>query len=127
MNFIRIIALGVLLVAGGAQAEEGKKKTPPTAEPVTPPITSAEAPKTCADQCLMMEKLLLEPCKKGAGANKQAQQGCANTTRQMVNACNGSCREKGRIDKQYILERMKPPAGYKPSEGSSNEGEGDAH
>jgi hypothetical protein len=128
VNAIRIIALSVLLVAGGALAE-GKKKAAPQPEPVKPQITAADKPKNCADQCKVMEKMLLDPCKQGAGANKAAQQACANNTKQIVDACYGSCKEKGRLDKQYIMERMKPPAGYKPQGGSSGgeEGEGDAH
>lgn len=128
MNAIRIIALSALLVAGGALAE-GKKKAAAQPEAIKPPVTAADKPKTCADQCKVMEKMLLEPCKKGAGASQRAQQSCASQTRQMVDACNGSCKEKGRIDKQYMMEHVKPPAGYKPKEGSqkSTEGEGDAH
>ena len=127
MNAIRIIALGALLLAGGALAE-GKKKAEAKPEVVKPTVTAADKPKTCADQCMVMEKMLLEPCKKGAGASKRAQQACASNTNQMVEACYGSCKEKGRIDKQYMMEHVKPPAGYKPKEArQSTEGEGDAH
>lgn len=128
MNAIRIIALSVLLVAGGALAE-GKKKAAPPQGPAKPLVTAADKPKSCADQCQLMEKMMLDPCKQGAGSNKAAQQACASNTKKMVDACYGSCKDKGRIDKQYILERMKPPAGFKAKEGSSSgeEGEGDAH
>jgi hypothetical protein len=128
VNAIRIVALSALLLAGGALAE-GKKKAAAQPESVSVPISEADKPKTCADQCQLMEKMLLDPCKKGAGTNKRAQQSCANSTKQMVDACHGSCKEKGRIDKQYIMEHIKPPAGYKPKDASSGseEGEGDAH
>ncbi len=128
MNFIRIIALSVLLVAGGALAQ-GKKKEAPQPAPVKPPITSADKPKSCADQCQLMEKMLVDPCKQGAGNNKSAQQACATNAKQIVDACNSSCKEKGRIDKQYIMERMRPPAGYKAKAESSGgeEDPGDAH
>lgn len=128
MNAIRIIALSVLLVAGGALAQ-GKKKAESQPATVKPPITAADKPKSCADQCQLMEKVLLDPCKQGAGTNKAAQQACATNTKQVVDACHSSCKEKGRIDKQYIMERMKPPAGYKAKAESSGsaEGEGDAH
>ncbi|WP_224360343.1 hypothetical protein [Hyalangium versicolor] len=125
MNAIRIVALSVLLAAGGSLAE-GKKKTaeqPKTPEPV---LTEADKPKTCTDQCEMMEKLMVEPCKKGANsANKQARQMCSDQAKQVVDACYGSCKDKGQVDKQYIMERIKMPAGYKPESGGS--GGDDAH
>lgn len=129
MNAIRIIALGVLLTAGGALAQ-AKKKTAEPAQPKTvkPVVTEADAPKSCEDQCKVMEKVLTDPCKQGAGTNKQAQQACANNSKQVVDACYGSCKEKGRIDKQYIMERIKPPAGYKAAkEKAAKEGDGDGH
>jgi hypothetical protein len=111
VNVIRILAVSVLLVAGGALAQ-GKKKQ---AQPEVPesPLTAADKPKTCDDQCKVMEKLLVDPCKKGAGDNKAALQACTKNAMQVVDACYGSCKEKGRLDKQYILERVKPPPGYK--------------
>ncbi len=122
MNAIRIIALSVVLAAGGALAQ-GKKKTPP---PMPKPIlTEKDIPKTCADQCKVMEKVLVEPCKKGAGNNKAAQQACGKNSKQVVDACYGSCRDKGRVDKQYVLERIKPPKGYKPPQGGEEFEEGD--
>lgn len=113
MNAIRVIALSVLLAAGTALAEEGSAKKASKPAVPKPVITQADRPKSCADQCKLLEKAMLEPCKKGAGKSKSAQKSCGERTQRMVDACNGSCREKGRIDKQYMLERVKPPRGYK--------------
>lgn len=138
MNALRIIALSVLLASGGALAqgspkhltEKQKKQMPNIPES---PLTEADKPKTCADQCKVLEKVMVEPCKKGAGTNKQAQQKCQENSKQVVDACYGSCKEKGRVDKQYVMEHIKPPAGYQAAKdaaaknGGGEEGHGDGH
>lgn len=142
MNAFRIIALSVLLASGGALAQSGKSNQKPLTKkqqqqmPNMPesPLTEADRPKTCDDQCKVLEKVMVDPCKKGAGSNKQAQQMCSNNAKQVVDACYGSCKEKGRVDKQYVMERIKPPAGYQAAKdaaakngGGQEEGHGDEH
>jgi len=112
VNMIRIAALSVLLSASVAVAQSKKMKEAQAKTP-KPMLTEKDRPKTCSDQCTLMEKFLTEPCKKGAGENKGAQKSCEQSAQQMVAACEGSCKEKGRIDKQYMMERMKPPPGVK--------------
>jgi hypothetical protein len=143
LNAIPIIALSVLLTAGGAlaqssqgsQSSQSKKKNMPQLP--ESPLTEADRPKTCDDQCKVLEKIMVDPCKKGAGTNKQAQQMCSQNAKQVVDACYGSCREKGKVDKQYVMERIKPPPGYKAAQeaaakanaqgGAKEESHGDAH
>lgn len=134
MNALRIIALSALLASGAALAQHAKQPTAKQQKqmPAIPesPLTEADKPKTCDDQCKVLEKIMTDPCKKGAGSNKQAQQMCEKNSKQMVDACYGSCREKGRVDKQYVMEHIKPPPGYKPSDakkGGAEEGHGDEH
>jgi hypothetical protein len=133
VNFIRIAALSVLLAASlaGAQTkkqkEEAKKAVANAPKPI---ITAADRPKTCPDQCALMKKMILDNCKKGAGENKGAQKRCESTIDNMVDACEGSCREKGRLDKQYMMEHIKPPGGMKvPKDGQkgSESEDDDAH
>jgi hypothetical protein len=122
----------MLLVAGGAMAQ-GQSKKKQTASVPESPLTEADRPKTCDDQCNVMEKIMVEPCKKGSGGNKQAQQMCSNNAKQVVDACRGSCKDLGRIDKEYVLDRIKPPAGYKAAKegdakgGATEEAHGDQH
>ncbi|HYH94531.1 hypothetical protein [Hyalangium sp.] len=130
MNALRIIALSVLLAAGGSLAEDKNQKRPPKPDLPKPVMTAAQKPETCSDQCKLMETAMVEPCKKGAGKSKSAQKSCEKRAQKMVDVCYGSCAEKGRIDKQYMLERIKPPAGYKvPQEGAHGSGQegGDDH
>jgi hypothetical protein len=123
VNVIRVATLSVLLAASVAWAQA--KKPPQPKAPEKPMFTEQDKPKTCSDQCDLMEKFLTEPCKKGAGDNKAAQKDCETNVKQMVNACNGSCKDKGRLDKQYMMERMKPPPGTPlPQGGQQGGGEG---
>jgi hypothetical protein len=98
-----VLLVGVLLGAGLAMA-----KPKPTTQPPPPPVTK-EMPKTCEDQCALMEKTCSDPCKKIKKGSAQAKQACSANCDQMAVACSGSCREKGRIDAQYIMEHIKPP------------------
>jgi hypothetical protein len=120
VNVIRIAALSVLLAASvaGAQSkkeqlQQQKQQQKQQAKAAAATAAATEKPKTCADQCDMMEKFCSDPCKKGAAENKQAQKSCEASCQQVVDLCNGSCKEKGRVDKQYMLERLKPPGGAK--------------
>jgi hypothetical protein len=116
VSSFRIVALSVLLATSASLAATKSTKKYPPPEIPKPILTAADRPKTCADQCKLMEKVMVEPCKKGAGSNKEAQQQCSKRGKDMVDACEGSCKEKGRVDKQYMLERIKPPPGYKPGQ-----------
>lgn len=138
MNAIRVITLSMLLASGGALAQQSqgtasKKQKPQVPNIPESPLTEADRPKTCDDQCRVLEKIMVDPCKKGAGTNKQAQQMCEKNSKQVVDACYGSCKEKGRVDKQYVMEHIKPPPGYKPADaaakkgGGAEEGHGDEH
>jgi hypothetical protein len=138
LNALRIIALSVLLASGGAMAQAAPKKLTEKQQKQMPnipesPLTEADRPKTCADQCKVLEKVMVDPCVKGAGTNKQAQQMCKNNSKQVVDACYGSCKEKGRVDKKYVMEHIKPPAGYQAAKdaaaknGGGEEGHGDGH
>jgi hypothetical protein len=119
VNAIRIAALSVLLAASGALAQ-GKKQVPKLPEPV---ITEKDIPKNCDEQCDLVEKVAASSCLQEA-KTKQAQQKCGEPFAKMVAVCKDSCREKGRIDKQFMMERMKPPPGVKPpKEGSKSKGE----
>jgi len=112
VNVIRIAALGVLLAASVAMAQSKKMKEAKAQTP-KPVISEKDKPKTCSDQCDLMEKFCVDPCKKGAAENKAAQKACEQNCQQVVAACEGSCKEKGRLDKQYMMEHMKPPPGVK--------------
>lgn len=126
MNFLRITFLSVLLAASVAVAQSKKAQKPTT--PPKPPITEADKPKTCDDQCDLIDKVCADPCKKGAGNNKGAQKACEDSCKQMVSVCRGSCRDKGRLDKQYMMERLKPPGGVQiPKEGEGEGGHADEH
>src|SRR5262245_56812090 len=121
------MALSVVQAAGGALAGGPKKaQLPPQQKPI---LTEADKPKTCADQCKVLEKILVEPCKQEAGDKKQ-EQDCVKDSKSMIDACYGSCKEKGRVDKQYVLEHYKPPANYKGAQGGgsgNSEEHDDAH
>jgi len=134
VNVIRIAALSVLLAASvaGAQSKKAKQAAKEAmAKSDQPVLTAKDRPKTCSDQCALMQKMIGDGCKKGAGENKAAQKSCEETANNMVTACQGSCAEKGRIDKQYMMERLKPPGGAKlpqgAKKGSEAEGHDDAH
>jgi hypothetical protein len=136
VNFFRIAALSVLLAASvaGAQTKKQKEEAERAKANVPKPIiTEKDRPKTCTDQCALMKKMIVDNCKKGAGENKAAQKSCEDTVNNMVSACEGSCNEKGRLDKQYIMERLRPPGGVKVPQGGQQQGaggeedHGDAH
>jgi len=125
VNAIRIITLSALLAASVALAQGKKEQMPKPPEPI---ITEKDLPKTCDQQCDLIEKLATSSCVKEAGNNKQAKQDCGKPFAQMMAACKDSCREKGRIDQKFMMERMKPPPGVKPpKEGSKSKGEDHAH
>jgi hypothetical protein len=136
VNVIRIAALSVLLAASAAGAQQQSTKKAKEAAQAElakvskPIVTEKDKPKTCSDQCALMEKVMADSCKKGAGDNKAGQQGCQSFVENMVTTCEGSCAEKGRIDKQYMMERLKPVGGGKMPKGAQSsgaEGEGDEH
>ena len=127
MNAIRIAALSVLLCASAALAQSKKEQPPKLPKPV---LTAKDMPKSCDQQCDMVEKLASHSCVEKAGTNQAAKQKCGKPFAQMTKACKDSCRDKGHIDRQYMMERMKPPPGVKlPKEeskskkGSKSEGE----
>lgn len=124
MNVIRIAALSFMLAASVAGAQTKKEKQQAKAQQPKPMFTEKDVPKTCTDQCELMKKAITEPCKQGAGNNKAAQKSCETDTQQLVDACYGSCKEKGRLDKQYMMERIKP-AGAKMPKGEQGGGEDD--
>ncbi|MDY7231249.1 hypothetical protein [Hyalangium rubrum] len=121
MNFLRITLLSVVLAAGVASAQGKNAQTPK--KPPEPVLTEADMPKTCDDQCTLMDKFCADPCLKGAGANKAAQKACHDNCTKMIDACRGSCREKGRLDKQYMMEKLKPAPGMRPPPGAEEEGD----
>lgn len=128
MNVIRIAALSLMLAASVAAAQTKKEKEQAKAQLPKQMFTEKDIPKTCTDQCDLMKKAIAEPCKQGAGDNKAAQKDCEASTQQLVDVCYGSCKEKGRLDKQYMMERLKPPAGAKvPQGGQQGGGDDDAH
>lgn len=129
MNVIRIAALSVLLAASAAGAQAKKKQQPPPVPEPVVKVTEKDMPKTCGDQCGLIEKFCAEPCKKGAGDNKAAQKSCEASCKSLTDACHGSCKEKGRLDKQYMMERLKPPSGMKlpPGAQQAAEKEGEDH
>ena len=130
MNVIRIAALSVLLAASvaGAQTKKAKQAAQEALKKSDQPVlTEKDRPKTCSDQCGLMEKMIVDSCKKGAGENKAAQKSCEDTVKNMVTACEGSCAEKGRIDKQYMMERLKPPGGVKVPQGAKKGSESEGH
>lgn len=99
---LRVLMMGSLVWVGGAAW--AKKPAPP---PPPKPITT-KAPKNCQEQCDLVEKMCTEPCGKMKGS-PQAKQACSSQCKQVADACGGSCKEKGKIDDQYIMERIKPP------------------
>jgi len=112
---IRTLALCLGLSAGGAFAAPTKKEAakPPTATP--PKIT--KVPETCQEQCDLLAQMCTDPCAKSK--MPQAKAACEANCDKMVIACDGSCREKGRIDGQYMKEHIKmpkPPPGVKVKE-----------
>jgi hypothetical protein len=141
VNVSRIIALCALLAASLAGAQESAKARKEREARKAAAVelaktgqsmpTKIEKPKTCADQCGLMRTMMTENCKKGAGSNKQAQKSCEKLAQDTADTCEGSCAEKGRIDKQYMMERMKPPSGVKlPKDAlkdSGGEAKDDAH
>ncbi|XXF79337.1 hypothetical protein P2318_06180 [Myxococcaceae bacterium GXIMD 01537] len=102
MNPLAILCVGMLLGAGLSFAKPPKPAPPP--EPIT-----KEAPKTCEDQCVLMEKACTDPCKKMKKGSPQAKAACTANCDQISAACSGSCREKGRMDAQYIMKHIKAP------------------
>ena len=113
MNSLFLLVIGVLLGAGLSFAKAPKApKAPP------PPVTK-EAPRTCADQCEVLEKSCKDPCQKMKKGSAQAKAACNSSCQQIANACSGSCKEKGRIDGQYIMENIRPP---KPPPGTKQRG-----
>jgi len=58
--------------------------------------------------------------------NKQAQKSCEKNAQDISDTCEGSCAEKGRIDKQYMMERLKPPGGVKMPQGGKQSSEAEA-
>ncbi|ATB29466.1 hypothetical protein [Melittangium boletus] len=101
---VRTLALCVGISAGWALAGPTKKDAP---KPPPPPKIT-KAPETCKEQCDLLAQMCTEPCAKH---NKmpQAKAACESNCDKMVIACDGSCREKGRIDAQYMKEHIKPP------------------
>lgn len=109
MTSFSFLLVGLLLGAGLSFAKAPKA---PAAPP--PPVTK-KTPRTCEDQCELMEKTCKDPCTKMKKGSPQAKAACASNCNQIAKACAGSCREKGRIDGQYIMENIRPP---KPPAGS---------
>lgn len=103
-HLFRTAALGLLLAAGLSSAQAKKKAAPPT--PPKPVLT--KAPKTCADQCEAIEKICSDPCNDIKG-NDSAKSACKTNCKQVSDACSGSCKEKGKVDAQYMMERITPP------------------
>lgn len=102
----RSVSLAVLLAAGLASAQAPKKKKEAAPQPSKPLVT--KAPKTCSDQCAIIEDVCADPCKE-IKDNAQAKQACAANCKQMADACSGSCKNKGKLDAQYMMENIKPP------------------
>jgi hypothetical protein len=113
----RTAVLGLLLAAGLATAQSTKKPTPPP--PPKPVIT--KAPKTCADQCDVMQTVCVNPCNDIKGS-AQAKSACKSNCQQMADACSGSCKAKGKIDSQYMMERITPPRAPAGTKVKSDEG-----
>lgn len=103
-SLFRTAALGLLLAASLATAQSKKKAAPPP--PPKPVLT--KAPKTCADQCEALQTVCTKPCEDSKGS-AQAKTACKANCQQMVDACSGSCKTKGKVDSQYMMEHIKPP------------------
>lgn len=103
---IRTAVLGLLLSAGLVFAQAPKKKKEETQPPPKPIIT--KAPKTCAEQCEFIDKICSSPC-DDIKDNANAKASCKADCGQMAAVCEGSCKEKGKVDAQYMMEHIKPP------------------
>jgi hypothetical protein len=103
MTSLSLLCVGVLLGAGLAFAKAPKTPSPPPAPP------AKKAPQTCDDQCEFLETSCTDPCKKMKKGSAQAKAACSANCQQIAKACYGSCKEKGRIDGQYIMEHIRPP------------------
>ncbi|QRK08215.1 hypothetical protein JQX13_51230 [Archangium violaceum] len=102
---LRTAVLGLLLAAGLASAESPKKKD---AKPTPPKPAVTKVPKTCADQCELLNTFCADPCNKIKN-NEPAKAACKNNCTQMASTCNGSCKSKGKIDEKYMMEHIKVP------------------
>jgi hypothetical protein len=99
--FIRLLALCLGLSTGWALAAPKKD----TAKTPAPKIT--KKPETCKEQCDLISESCMAPCEKAT--KPQAKTMCRNNCDQMIMACDGSCRDKGHIDSQYMKEHIKAP------------------
>ncbi|PTL82221.1 hypothetical protein [Vitiosangium sp. GDMCC 1.1324] len=102
-HLFRTAALGLLLAAGLSSAQAKKKATPPKA----PKPVLTKAPKTCADQCEAIETICSDPCNDIKG--NDAKSACKASCKDVADACSGSCKAKGKVDAQYMMERITPP------------------
>jgi hypothetical protein len=70
-------------------------------------------PKTCKDQCDMVSTLMKKTCSRPHGGQKPpptAIKKCEENTKEMVDACQASCKDKGKLDPDYIKSKIKMPA-----------------
>lgn len=112
----KALALGLVLGlwGGGALAHEGEEPQAPAPPPEAPkrpaPVPKSaplpKAPETCQEQCELISDPCKKPCKTVKGGGRGA---CEASCQNVVDLCLQSCREKGRIDPDYIKKRLKPP------------------
>jgi len=73
-------------------------------------LQNGKAPRTCDDQCEVMKKSMTEHCGALAAKGKPAGvKPCKEHSDDMVKLCEDSCRDKGKIDGEYMKEHVKKP------------------
>jgi hypothetical protein len=73
-------------------------------------MVNGKPPRTCDDQCEMMKKVLADGCKKKLGSKgASAVKKCEDRQQQTNDLCAASCRDKGKVDAEYIKTHFKKP------------------
>ena len=84
---------------------------PPKKDAVKPLTKITKAPQTCAEQCDLLAQFCTEPCASNKMPKAKAM--CEANCDKLIVACDGSCREKGRIDAQYMKDHVPMPQAAK--------------
>ena len=86
-------------------------------------LSKGKGPRTCADECDLIDKAMKDNCDQhyqGKPAKELRQ--CKGRGKDMVKTCRDSCRDKGRVDPQYLKSHLKKP--QSPYGGRSRPGTG---
>ena len=70
-------------------------------------------PKTCKDQCEVIKKLMKMSCSRkihGEKPKPATVQKCEGYAGKTIDACEKSCREKGKIDTAYLQPKKDVPS-----------------